>query len=56
MQTSLGGNMPSKVLELMAQAVGRPVEELARVDATYPFAISPFLARRVKEGNYSLRR
>lgn len=46
--------MSSKVLELMARAAGRPVEELSRVDATYPFALSPFLARRVEEGTYSL--
>lgn len=47
--------MPSKVIELMAQVASRPVEELARVEATYPVAVTPFLTRRVREGNYSLQ-
>ena len=45
--------MVSKTLELLAQFAERPVEELARVSKIYPFALTPFIVGRVKEGTYS---
>jgi KamA family protein len=45
--------MISKTLTVLANAVGKPVEEIEMVANKYPFALTPFLVRRVEEGTYS---
>lgn len=47
-------SMVSRIFEVLAQATGKSVEELVEVSNVYPFALSPFIVRRVEEGNYSL--
>ncbi len=45
--------MSSKALELLARTIERPVEELDKVSEVYPFALTPFLLKRIEEGTYS---
>lgn len=45
--------MSLKAFEVLAHTLGRSVEELVRVAEVYPFALTPFLLRRVEEGSYS---
>lgn len=44
----------SKTLKLMADTAGRPVEELEEVVKTYPFALTPFIRKRIEDKTYSL--
>lgn len=46
--------MASKTLIMLAQATNSPVEDLVKVSQEYPFALTPFLARRIQEGTYAL--
>ncbi len=46
--------MAARAFEVLACAAGKSVEELVKVSSVYPFALSPFIVRRVEEGNYSL--
>lgn len=41
-------------ITVLSNLAGRPVGELKQVAEKYPFAISPFLSDRVKNGTYSL--
>lgn len=45
--------MASKTLEVLAHTTERPVEELVVVSEKYPFALTPFIVKRVREGTYS---
>lgn len=45
--------MYSKNIKVVADATGAPINELIAVSEVYPFALSAFLADRVKDGTYS---
>jgi len=49
----VGVIMVSKTFTVLANAVGKPAEEIEMVAKEYPFALTPFLVRRVEEGTYS---
>lgn len=46
--------MASKNLELLADISGQPLEDLERVTRSYPFALTPFIMNRVKDGSYTI--
>lgn len=46
--------MPSRALQVLARVTDQSMDELEEVARVYPFAISPFIIRRVAEGTYSL--
>lgn len=46
--------MAPKAFDILARATGKSIQELVEVSSVYPFALSPFIVRRVEEGSYSL--
>src|SRR5579862_7136432 len=45
--------MPTNALEKLSALTGQSAADLKNVAEHYPFAITPFLARRAQEGSYS---
>lgn len=46
--------MNPDVMNLVADKTGAPIDDIKKVSERFPFLLSPFLARRVREGAYSL--
>ena len=45
---------PPRALEMLAQKAGTSVEDIVKTVDVYPFALTPFLRKRVEDGTYSL--